>query len=256
MPDQERWGREMDKTTRVVLLSIIFLVLILGLVGWGVHPRSVPHPMNEKYVTAYYHGFDLAGAPGFLGRLWGRVEFSDDDGGKWVFQYEHEGYNDFKAYYPNGNIREEGQCRVEVMGAHEQPFPDESDVRNSKCYLPDGTLGSEVTNGTGTQTHWTSKGVKIWELVLKDYVRQQHTIWFPDGQLRVTRNYREGRVHGPFKSYYQDGSVSTAGSYSFGERTGTWTRYRADGTRDSIETYEDGKLKSDEKSSKSGRASD
>lgn len=235
--------REMKNKTTAILLPIILL-----LVGWCVYPKSIPHPMNEKYVTAYYRGFGLPGAPSILGTLWDRVQISATDGGKWIFEYEHEGYNNFKGYYPNGNICEEGECFVEIMGFHDQPFPDQHKVRNSKCYLPDGTLGSEVKDGTGIQTYWTPKDVKTWELVLKDYVRQKLTMWYPNGQMLGTKDYSEGEVHGPFESYYQDGNIKTTGSYIRGKRNGTWKRFHENGLVESLEVYEDGKLVSEQKS--------
>ena len=239
----------MKKTHRALLVVIIaVMATVVLLVGWGLYPKSMPHPVNTEYATAYYRGFGVPGAPGLLGRLWGRVEMSEIDGGTWVFEYEHEGYNNFRRYYANGDIREEGECWVEIMGFQSQPFPDDTNLRSCKCYRPDGTLGSEVRNGTGTETGWTAEGVKIWEGVLKDYVRQKHSIWFPNGQLRQTQDYAEGNVHGPFKSYYQDGSVETVGAYSFGERIGTWERYHEDGTLKSVERYGDGKLRSEQDS--------
>lgn len=219
----------------------ILLLIFTGLASWWIYPKPVPHPMGEIF-TAYYRGFGLPGASGILGKQWGRVEMLADDGGKWVFQFKKEGYNPFKGYYPDGTIREEGECLVEVMGFHNQPYPDSSSVRSSKCYLPDGTLASKVENGTGIQTYWTPSGVKIWELVLKESVWQKLTRWYPNGQLIQTQEYVEGKRQGPANAYYPNGTIRFVGSYDYGKRNGRWEHYQKDGKLEYVEVYEDGTL--------------
>lgn len=225
------------------IVSVTVLVF-LALAGWVLYPKSSPHPMGDIY-TAYYRGVGLPGAPGFLGRSWGRIEMLADDGGKWVFQYGKEGYNPFKGFYPDGTIREEGMCLVELMGFPNQPYPDPHNVRRSKCYLPDGTLGSEIVNGTGTQTYWAPSGIKIWELVLEEYVWQKMTRWYPNGQLIQTIEYVKGKPDGPVNAYYQNGDIRFVGSYDFGKRNGRWEHYAENGTLKYVEIYKDGTLMSE-----------
>jgi len=223
-----------------IIVNVLILVF-MGLTGWCLYPKAMPHPMGGMF-TAYYKGFGLPGASGLLGKHWGRVEMLVDDGTKFVFQFKKEGYNPFKGYYPDGTISEEGECLVELMGFHNQPYPDSSSVRTSKCYLPDGTLASKVENGTGIQTYWTPNGVQLWELVLKENVQEKLTRWYPNGQLIQTQEYVDGKRHGSANAYYQNGDIRFVGSYNFGKRNGRWEHYQEDGKLEYFEIYEDGVL--------------
>ena len=41
--------------------------------------------------------------------------------------------------------------------------------------------------------------------------------YFENGNIRVERNYSEGKLNGPFKNYYEDGSIRGEGNYKEGE---------------------------------------
>ena len=119
---------------------------------------------------------------------------------------------------------------MEVMGFENGPFPDWHDLKWAKCYKPDGSLGSEVIDGTGTQMIWAQDGTKIWELELVNYQRASHTMYYPNGQLLVHQEYKDGKVHGSCISYYPTGVKQTEGTYEAGEQTGDWIHYNEDGS--------------------------
>ncbi len=224
-------------STIFVLVALLPVPLVLAL-GWSAMEKSVPHPMNEAVMSAHYRGFGLQGAPGILGRKWTAVTYVPPDaGGYWRFEFEAEGYNRFRGYYPDGTLREEGECYVEVMGLPPQPFPDPHNLHSARCYRPDGSLFSEVINGTGVQTICTPEGVKTWELELKDFQRVRLTMWHPNGRLQQELQYVSGKPHGLFVTYDAEGRKTTEGAYKTGERTGTWTRYDPDGSVVSLEQY-------------------
>ena len=138
--------------------------------------------------TGYYFGFGLINKPGILfGKNYYRVRLAptaDEDGFTDVV-FAGEGWNTFRGTYPNGTLREEGVCRVYWNGTFSgglEPDPDLSDVKDGKYYDPTGKLASEVKNGTGVQTYWNCKGIKIWELELKDFKRARVSQWHDDGQ--------------------------------------------------------------------------
>ena len=99
-------------------------------------------------------------------------------------------------------------------------------MRSGKFYKPDGTLGSEVSNGTGTQTLWYPDGTIRWELVLRNYTRFQHSWWFDNGQLIQTQHYVDGEVDGKFEAFHRNGKVRVQGEYANGERMGVWNSFR------------------------------
>ena len=214
---------------------IIMIVLFLSVFAWWAWPKS--HTLAASpFLVGHYTGF---GIPGIQNRILGKryylVTFSYEDI-KLEVKYERPGYNRFRRFYRDGRLAEEGECMVELYNAGE-PTPDESDVLWSKCYKPDGTLGSDVKNGTGTQIHWNTQCVKISELELADFKRIRHTMWYPDGQLMVRLNYVDGSVDGPYVSYYPSGAKKSEGMHSQGQPVGKWTWYNEDGSISEIRDY-------------------
>ncbi len=136
-------------------------------------------------------------------------------------------------------MQQEGACLIEVIGFENGPYPDFYDVRWAKCYRPDGSLGSEVIDGTGTYTLWMQDGTKAWELKLVNYQRTAHTKWYPSGQLHGHQEYKDGSVHGPLIVYYPSGAKKTEGDYDTGLPKGDWIRYNEDGSINSVEPDED-----------------
>ena len=223
------------KSTRT--LVILFpVVLVLGLFTWWLWPKS--HTLScSPYHFGHYRGFGIPGAEDpILGKRYYRITFAYEDT-YMETEYKGLGYNNFRRFYPDGTLAEQGQCMVELYDSPLQPVPDESDLLWSKCYRPDGTLCSEVKNGTGTQMYWTTEGVKIWELELANFKRVRHTMWYPNGQLLTTQPYTDGFVDGPFVSYYPSGAKKNEGAYSKGDRAGKWIRYNEDGSISKIEDY-------------------
>jgi hypothetical protein len=214
---------------------IIIILVFLSVFGWWAWPKK--HTLSvSRYHVGHYTGFGIAGAESpVFGKRYYLVTVTYD-GFKLEVKYDRPGYNPFKRSYPDGTLAEEGECMVECYDPAE-PVPDESDLLWSRCYKPDGTLGSEVKNGTGTQIYWSPEGVKIWELELVDFKKVRSSIWHPNGQLAVMQKYRDGQMDGPFVTYYASGTKRTEGSYSKGDRVGKWIRYNEDGTVSEIEDY-------------------
>ena len=211
-------------------LAIILPVLLIAAFIFWAWPKSHTLTISE-YFVGHYRGF---GIPGFENPVFGRryylVTINFPGEGYFKVKYRSPGYNDFKRFYSDGSLAEEGQCFVEHYGSPEEPIPDQHNLLWSKCYKPDGTLCSEVKNGNGTQICWTPNGVKIWELELADFKRVRLSMWYPNGQLNTVENYIDDLVDGPFISYYPSGAKKTEGAYSKGDRVGKWKRYNEDGS--------------------------
>ena len=205
-----------------------------GLWWW---PKSQPLSINREFYTGYYRGLGLTDDVGFFGKNYFRLVIDDGDSGYWEVDYRRPGFNPYRGYYPNGMCREEGECFVEINGDVLDPDPDSNNVRSGKYYRPDGTLGSEVVDGTGIQTLWFPDGTKRWELVLRDYRRVRHSIWYENGQLRQTQSYLNDAVNGDFKTFRKNGGVSLSGAYAEGNRAGVWTRFDEYGSVESTEDY-------------------
>lgn len=203
--------------------------------------KDIPHSSNEDWITAHYRGLGLnTDSTGLTGYMWTGVTMRFHDGGYYRAEFDSPGFNPFVGYYPDGSIRETGTCMVEMVNSEPvMPSPDFHHVDSSQCYRPDGTLGSNVINGTGIQTVWTSGGTKIWELHLENHARTFRRSWYENGQLQTEQRYEQGAVHGPFTMYYENGQVQMTGEYNLGERVGVWKQYEPDGTLWSEEDYTD-----------------
>lgn len=198
----------------------------------------MPHPMLPSEMQHLYRGFVFPDGTSIFGKQWFAVIWdSKSDGSHWRFEYIKEKYNPYKAYYSDGTLQQEGECLIEIMGFEDGPYPDWHDLRWAKCYKPDGSLGSEVIDGTGTQMIWAQDGTKIWELELVNYQRASHTMYYPNGQLHVHQEYKDGKVHGSSISYYPTGVKQTEGIFEAGEQTGNWIHYNEDGSVDSTDSY-------------------
>ena len=222
----------------LLLIPLMIGGLLAGIYAW---PKSAVLPVNHHYI-GHYRGLGLTGEPGFFGRNYFHFTIdyrpSNPKANFWEVEFNQEGYNAFRQYYANGQLAEEGECLVEVYNLND-PLPLFDDVRWSKCYKPDGSLGSEVKDGTGVQTGWYPNGHKSWELELRDYKRDHLRMWYENGQLSVSNDYVErddnGSFGGPYQSYFQDGTPKTKGEY-FDDRF-IVTRYDETGAVVSIEDY-------------------
>lgn len=225
--------RGSNKMKQLAIILAVFLVAAFIFWAW---PKSHALTISE-YFVGHYRGF---GIPGFENPVFGKryylITINFPGEGNLKVKYRGPGYNDFKRFYPDGTLAEEGQCLVEHCDSPE-PEPDYHNLLWSKCYKPDGTLCSEVTNGIGTQVYWSPDGVKTWELELVDFKRVRHSMWYPNGQLSIIHDYTDDLVDGPFISYYPSGAKKTEGAYSRGDRVGKWKRYNEDGSISKIEDY-------------------
>jgi hypothetical protein len=200
-------------------------------------PKSQPLSINRSFYTGYYRGLGIRDDASYLGKQFYRLVVKDGPYGFWEVDYARPGYNPYRGYYPDGTCREVGECLVEWNGGSGDPAPDNHDVRSGKYFRPDGTLASEVVNGTGTQTLWYPDGRKRWELVLEKYQRRRHSMWYEGGQLRQTQQYVNGNVDGEFQTFHENGVIKLSGAYAEGRRVGVWTTCDEGGKVMSVENY-------------------
>ena len=145
--------------------------------------------------TLYSFGLRMrSGCDGVLGKLYYKAQVSEGNYGFWIVSIRSVGkssYCPYKGFYPNGQIKEEGQIFVEWGSG--KPFPDRHMVWNGKYYRPDGTLGSTVSQGTGTQTLWYPNGQLWWELELDNCERVRAQQFSVDGKLLSNVVYINGK---------------------------------------------------------------
>jgi len=139
--------------------------------------------MNADHFTGYYRGFGLGDQPGLLGKNYIGVRF-EGEGEVVDTRFLSHDTARFTARFADGRLFAEGECRIKWMGLNE-PDPDSwNAVLNAKYFDPQGKLASEIVDGTGVQTYWTSDGVKVWERTVKDGKTTGLRRWSPTGEER------------------------------------------------------------------------
>lgn len=129
------------------------------------------------------------GDDGFFGRHYYSVFANEGINGYLEFDVKVVGWNRYRAFYPDGVLREEGEIDVSLTGLPKVPFPDQHKVKWGNYYRPDGSLGSTVRDGTGEQMIWYPNGQLRWKLVLKNYERVSLEMWSEQGKLLSTGSH-------------------------------------------------------------------
>lgn len=195
-------------------------------------PKRQVLSVNDAYI-GYYRGLGLIDRSGYFGRNWYRVVVHEDLDGYWEVDVTRLGYNQYRGYYRNGVLREEGLCMVEENGGGADITPIRTDLLNAKFYDPKGNLISEVKNKTGRQILCNPNGKPFWQLDLLDGQYTSVKMWHSNGQLIHESHYKHGVPHGTSIANYPNGQVEYRGVYSDGKRVGVWVRYAEDGTLES-----------------------
>lgn len=65
--------------------------------------------------------------------------------------------------------------------------------------------------------------------------------YFPNGQLFVEGQYRDGAQHGEWTYWHENGTKSRTANYKNGKPDGSWEVHRADGTLEAKRAFKDGK---------------
>jgi len=161
-----------------------------------MRPKTEIVPHWPGY-TLYYCGLEIFDSNNILGKRYYKVVVSEGNLGYWVTFLSAGGinsYHSYKGFYASGQLKEEGEIFVEYFDFDlpPKPLPDRHIVWNGRYYKPDGTLGSEISQGTGTQTLWFSNGQIQWELELIDAVRVRHKHFREDGTIISSAEYVDG----------------------------------------------------------------
>jgi antitoxin component YwqK of YwqJK toxin-antitoxin module len=157
-----------------------------------------------------------------------------EDGSKDLFVHHTsitgEGYKTYRAYYPDGTLREEGAGYVTKEKRHDgkPAYPQLHDIRSVRSYRPDGTLGSEVAGGEGKHIVWDADGRTVSEETYENGQRTRSVSYWDNGQVLSETLYRGGKRHGPFRSFYPSGALMAEGIYVVVESVGRLTYFEDD----------------------------
>ncbi len=83
-------------------------------------------------------------------------------------------------------------------------------------------------------------GLAFWAFTgapgLSDEAAETVVTHFTTGQVKTEAVYRDGKRHGPYRTWYADGTPRVEGRYESGKREGTWMAWNPDGSQDSQQT--------------------
>jgi len=225
--------REMRKL--ILRLLIVVFACAISVFAYYAIPKSQTLSLDSQHV-GYYRGFGMHGGKGFFGKNWCKIVVRDAPGGWWEVVIDDFGYNQYRGYYDDGRLREEGT--ILVFENFNDIAADRHDVQNGVYYDPNGNVVSTVNDGTGRQVICCSNGTIFWDLELKDGNYVQLKKRDCNGQLIHTSTYTDGIIDGKYLSYYPNGHVRTAGEYKVGQKIGVWSRFDENGTLISEEKYD------------------
>jgi len=208
----------------------VLLLLVAGLAAWWAWPKWEP-PRGDGG-EAGYMGFGLPRANNMLfGKRYIGIRYRSNQLSGYA-SFSRPGFNDFSIRYANGQLMQEGRWFVRQQNSQQPPSPDPSHTEWARCYKPDGSLGSEVVNGNGTCTVWTSKGVKEREIVFEAGRAVRTSGFHGNGKPRyvyVTEPANRALVHSI--TFARDGTKE----HETDHRTHKTRYYRPDGTIEKIE---------------------
>ncbi len=144
---------------RLLHFTISFgVIAILALIIVNT-PKRLKLSISDRYVGVY-NGLGITDDNSVLGYRFLEFQIDDSPYSKIVVTNQKRRYNSFSIYYPSGGLMVKGTCGFEGQGANMYPMLD--DVCDATCYLPDGSVGTEVKNGTGTLTTYHASGEPHW----------------------------------------------------------------------------------------------
>ncbi len=168
-----------------ILALLTFLVIVIVVATWIFWPRHAPLSGNSQH-TGYYWGND-----GWLGRHYYRLHCDEGLGLEYEVDFHDYGWNRCRGWYPDGSTAFESEINVTKNGRKNDPNPDLHHVRWGKYFRPDGTLSSEIVDGTGIQTLWHPNGEMRWRLKLQNFKRVTAEQWDASGKRLSDVQYND-----------------------------------------------------------------
>jgi antitoxin component YwqK of YwqJK toxin-antitoxin module len=201
------------------------------------------------------------------------VNYTDIQGnkqGKWIKHYDngqvrYKGFfiddipqGTFTYYHPNGKIKsvlnnsDDGSANVEMFWESGHPAakgsynPDRQRHSRWELYYTEGSLVSVINYKNGNPEgqvimYYPGTKRKLLDCNYKNSkLHGKYKKYFDNGGLMEDGNYENGRKHGFYIYYTGEGFVHEQGEYVNGRREGEWTRFHLGEEQDKV-NYIDGK---------------
>ncbi|NQV32347.1 MAG: toxin-antitoxin system YwqK family antitoxin, partial [Phycisphaeraceae bacterium] len=108
----------------------------------------------------------------------------------------------------------------------------------SKTFFKSGTLQGQCEykddDYCGVRTLYHENGIRCFE---EDHSSGSEKEYYPSGQVKVARQYVEGKLHGLVKLWYANGSLEMEGKYENGKPVGKYKSWNEEGEELPLKTF-------------------
>ncbi|MBV7441334.1 toxin-antitoxin system YwqK family antitoxin [Weeksellaceae bacterium TAE3-ERU29] len=164
------------------------------------------------------------------------------------------GQKEYKAFYANGQLRDEGQLNKngKPVGEWKSYYPsgkvlmisnyENGEIKgNIKSFDENGKLIQIIHSETGLTESFDESG-KLWCFgKQKNGKKEGKWTFLSNGITQKIQNYENGQLNGEYKSYNDNGKLYCKGNYENGKRVGEWKFYFSNGSLKEIGYYQNDK---------------
>jgi len=145
-----------------------------------------------------------------------------------------------KMYYVDGKLQAEGKYLDQKKDSVWRFYNVDGLFLSEENWLKGQREGKSVVYHPGTKQ---AASITLFKNGLEDgpYVE-----YYLDGQKKMEATYVSGNLEGTATWYFADGRINIVGAYQHAVKHGKWTYYNADGTVKGTETWNLGKMTSQE----------
>lgn len=225
-------------------------------------PRAVYHVLEDKpqvldgKYTSFYRNGNV--------KKEGRYK-QNKPVGKWTY-YDAEGnisavgelsdtVNDWKYFYPNGQLKTEGKVINGEKQGIWRSYHENGELKSKGTYhnglkngkweyfYESGVQRAEAVydNGTGTYKELYPNGaIKMRGTIVNGESEGNWTYFYPDGSLKARGYESNGVKHGQWEYFHRNGEVSSRGKYVQGKQHGEWEYFHPNGKLSSEGKHKEG----------------
>ena len=221
------------------------IIKIIGFVFWWMffvyssYSQSDTLNRTDKFGKKYGHWIKYE-----EGKLsWKAEFFNGEPVGAFIHYYPNKKVKDSLFYYPNSPKVNAFSYHSNGAKASEGVFINKIKDGKWLYYNASGKLVAE-------ENYVLGKKQGVWKLfsaetglVLqeenwdKNQLNGEYTEFYITGDPRVKWYHKNGKIDGPFESYFLDGKIWNKGQYTEGLRDGTWICYDPDGNEVKVEEF-------------------
>tara|TARA_B100001250_G_scaffold401956_1_gene414449 strand:- start:793 stop:1602 length:810 start_codon:yes stop_codon:yes gene_type:complete len=148
----------------------------------------------------------------------------------------------YKSWYPDGDIREEGNYTNGVKNGCWKYYSSSSDKRyREPTGKTEGCYKNGLPEGVWKEWYWQNSQLESEKNYKNGVLDGVITFWYLDGTMKKKHHFKNGKKHGLSESFWENGELYYALHYVHGEPEGECKEYDKNGMLRLSETYVNGK---------------